>query len=287
MRGIEQLEGKVAVVTGAASGMGRAFADRFAAEDMKVVLADIEAEPLAQAVEEIVGRGGEAIGVPTDVSDLAAIEALAERTIAEFGAVHVLCNNAGVETGGRFEEIPVAAWRWVIDVNLYSVIYGCRTFLPLIREQGEGHIVNTGSVASFATEAPTMHPYAATKFAVLALSESLEHELFQGGERIGVSILAPGAVRTRMTKAERNRPADVPSTWENPSRAALLGMIEQITDERGMDPNDVAEMVVDAIRERRFFILTHPDEAFAAIDQRRSWMDSGERPPAPGTEAPA
>jgi NAD(P)-dependent dehydrogenase (short-subunit alcohol dehydrogenase family) len=287
---VEQLEGRVAVVTGAASGIGRALAERFAAEGMRVVLADVEAEPLEQAVESIRSSGGEAIGVRADVSREADVQSLADATIAGFGAVHVLCNNAGVETGAAFAEIPARAWEWVLGVNLWGVLHGCRIFLPLIRGQGEGHIVNTASLAAFATGLPTFAPYTTSKFAILAASECLELELLAGGERIGVSLLCPGVVRTRMPDAERNRPEGVPFSETIPMRQSILGRLRQLAAETGMDPAEVAGMVVDAIRERRFFVLTHPDEAFAAIDRRIEWMRTGvppaERTPGRASAAP-
>ena len=280
---MQQLDGRVAVVTGAASGIGLGLARRFAAEGMKVVLADIEREPLARAVGELRAGGAEAIGVPTDVSKATDIDALAQATIAEFGAVHVLCNNAGVESGAHFADIPVSTWEWVLGVNLWGVLHGCRTFLPLIREQGEGHIVNTASLAAFATGLATFAPYTTSKFAVLAASECLELELLAAGDKVGVSVLCPGVIATNMCEAERNRPADVPSTAEDPLRQSILGELRRLIVELGMDPSEVAEMVVDAIRARRFFVLTHPDEAFAAVERRVQWMRSGV---APGERAP-
>jgi len=280
---MKELTGRVAVVTGAASGIGRGLAVRFAAEGMKVVLSDIEEGALKEAVAGIVGDGGTAIGVRTDVSDPDQIQALADRTMQEFGAVHVLCNNAGVESGGVFEEIPLRAWQWVIDVNLYSVINGCRIFLPLIRQSGEGHIVNTGSLASFAAEAPTFHPYVTTKFALLGLSESLEGELRRNGENIHVSLLGPGVVKTNMTNAERNRPSDVPDTRDDPQRAAILGFLDKATAEVGMEPSEVAGLVVDAIRAEQFFVLTHPEQAIDAVRSRVDWMTNGKPTIDPGT----
>ena len=272
---MKQLEGKVAVVTGGASGIGRALAGRFAEEGMKVVLADVEPGPLEAAVAEIREAGGTAIGVPTDVRDPDAIEALAGRTMLEFDAVHVLCNNAGVETGGRFADIPLSSWRWVLDVDLYGAIYGCRTFLPLIRRQGEGHIVNTGSVASFSTEVATFHPYVTAKFGLLGLSESLERELVEGGEDIGVSILAPGMIKTNMVESERNRPADVPASDTDPARRPIIDALNQAMEQEGMEPTEVAALVVDAIHERRFFVLTHPELALDAVRERLGRMETG------------
>lgn len=280
---MRELNGRVAVVTGAASGIGRAMAVRFAQEGMKVVLADIEQEPLQTAVGEITGAGGQAIGVPSDVSREADVAMLAARTMEAFGAVHVLCNNAGVETGRPFAEIPVASWKWMIDVNLWGVIHGCRTFLPLLRQQDEGHIVNTGSVGSFAAEAPTFHPYVTTKFAILGLTESLEAELSGGREPIGVSLLAPGVVSTNLPRAERNRPDGVPLTWDEPERKAMIETMEGLIASEGMDPAEVAGMVVDAIHEDRFFVLPHPDMAIQAVRNRLQWMETGVKPLEPAT----
>jgi NAD(P)-dependent dehydrogenase (short-subunit alcohol dehydrogenase family) len=271
-------DGKVAVVTGAASGIGRALAAAFGAQGMRVVLADIDREPLRQAVTELVACGVEAIGVPTDVADGAAVEALAARSLAEFGAVHVVCNNAGVETGRPFADIPVEAWQWVLGVNLWGVIHGCRVFLPLLRAQGEGHIVNTGSVGSFAAEAPTFAPYVTTKFAILGLSESIEAELRADGGSIGISLLAPGVVRTRLPQAERLRPAGVPYTLDEPARRAVIGTMERLVATDSLEPEAVASMVLDAIRENRFFVLPHPEMAIGAVRNRLEWMQTGVKP---------
>jgi NAD(P)-dependent dehydrogenase (short-subunit alcohol dehydrogenase family) len=288
---MQDFRGRVAVVTGAASGIGRALADRFAAEEMKVVLADIESVPLTAAVEELRATGADAIGVPTDVSRLENIEALADRTIEAFGAVHVVCNNAGVESGALFSDIPLQTWEWVVNVNFWGVLNGCRVFLPLLREQGEGHIVNTASVASFSTGLPTFAPYCVTKFAVLALSECLEIELRTGAEKIGVSLLAPGVVATQMPNAERNRPEGVPGTRDNPLRREILEMLETAAATVGMAPSEVATQVVDAIREQRFFVLTHPDDALEGMRRRLRWMELGEAPairgPSVGTASQA
>ena len=169
--------------------------------------------------------------------------------------MHVVCNNAGVATAATRRRTRLDDWEWVLGVNLWGVIHGVRTFLPLMIEQGEGHIVNTGSVASFATGLPTFSPYTTSKFAVLGFSECLEIELRTGGEDIGVSLLAPGVVATRMPDAERNRPEGVPSTEDDPLRHDILESLRTAVKQVGMDPAQVAAMVVDAIRHRRFFVL--------------------------------
>ena len=203
-RPMDELHGKVGVVTGAGSGIGRAVALAFAHDGMKVVLADIQADALDDAVAEVTATGAEAIGVVTDVSDAAAIEALAAATIDAYGAVHVVHNNAGVVTAGPLETLTDDDWNWVLGVDLWSVIYGIRTFLPLIREAGEGHIVNTASTAGLQAN-PNIGPYNVAKFGVVALTETLALEL--GPEAaINASVLCPGAINTRIVESERNRP---------------------------------------------------------------------------------
>lgn len=283
---MEQCNGRVAVVTGAASGIGRAMAVRFAQEGMRVVLADIEAEPLDDAVAQLTDGGAQAIGVVTDVSRAGDVEALAEAALGAFGAVHVLCNNAGVDTGADFAQIPVAAWEWVLGVNLWGVLHGCRIFLPLIRRQGEGHIVNTASLAALDASVPTFGPYCVSKAGILAASESLEHELLRNGEAIGVSVVCPGVVATRMPEAERNRPVGVPSTEDDPQRRALKAQLQADQERIGLDPATVAALVLDAIRERRFFVLPHPEQAFAAVEGRLAWMRTGVPPQPRRTTAP-
>jgi NAD(P)-dependent dehydrogenase (short-subunit alcohol dehydrogenase family) len=279
---MEQFAGKVAVVTGGASGMGRAFAERFAAEGMKVVIADVEDGALQKAVQELREGGAEVIGVRTDVSRLEDVEALAARTIEEFGAVHVVCNNAGVESGAPFEDIPPETWDWVLGVDLLGVIHGVRTFLPLLREHApqDGHIVNTGSLASVESQMLTAAPYVAAKQAVLGLSETLFHELRAGDEKIGVSVLLPGMINTNMPYSERNRPDHVPSSEDHPARAQLIEFT-RVGGKNGMPPADVAGLVVDAIRERRFFILTHPEPGYRSVEARLRWMKENVPPDPP------
>lgn len=257
---MRELNGRVAVVTGAASGIGRALAARFAAEGMSLVLADVEQAALDAAVREIGATGAPAIGVRTDVSRPEDVQALADRTVERFGAVHVLANIAGVESGAPLAEIPLELWSWVMGVNFWGTLYGCRTFLPLLRQQPEAHIVNASSVAALFGNASTTAPYVASKAAILGLSETLRHELAEGGETTGVSVLVPGPVDTRLPDAERNLPDGVPAMGDHPARKALLDMLRGL-GASGMAPADVADRVVAAIREQRFYILTHPEQA--------------------------
>src|SRR5580704_858485 len=197
---MRDLKGKVAVVTGAASGIGRAMAERFARERMRIVLADVEATPLAQAREEI-GRGGvEAIAVRTDVSRWEQVEELARRTFEAFGTAHVICNNAGIGAGGASAwETSMADWEWTIGVNLWGVIHGVRAFVPRLVEQGEGHVVNTASIAGLVT-VPGMAPYCVTKQGVVALSECLHHDLtIKTAGKVKVSVLCPAWVKTKIS----------------------------------------------------------------------------------------
>lgn len=277
---MQDLTGKTVVVTGGASGIGFALAERFAREGSKVVVADIETGAIDSALTELHESGAVAIGVQTDVSDPESVRRLAARTVDEFGGVDVLCNNAGVESGAMFSDIPLRTWQWVMDVNFYGVLHGCREFLPFLRKQPEAHIINTASVAAFASSGLTMGPYAASKFAVLALTESLEFELRTSGESVGVSLLCPGPTKTRMTASERNRPADVASTDSIPARRALLDELADLTTRIGLEPSEVAEMVVDAIRTDRFYILPQPEMALTAARDRIDWMETG-IPPAP------
>ena len=269
---MRQLDGRVAVITGAASGIGRALAGRFAAEGMRCVLADVEEEPLERAVGELRRSGAAAVGVRTDVSSAADVQALADRTIAEFGAVHVLCNNAGVGGGTDFAKTSLDMWEWVLGVNLWGVIHGCRTFLPLLLRQEEGHIVNTSSMAALNGHPLGLAPYTVSKFGVLGLSQNLFFELAATTSgHVGVSVLIPGLTRTRIFESIRNMPATVttppPSSFQRSSRAAIEGVWDN-----AMPPDKVADVVTSAIREQRFYILPHPDEAFDMGEQQLRWM---------------
>ena len=269
---MRQLDGRVAVVTGAASGIGRALAGRFAAEGMRCVLADVEEEPLERAVGELRHSGAAAVGVRTDVSSAADVQALADRTIAEFGAVHVLCNNAGVGGGTDFAQTSLDMWEWVLGVNLWGVIHGCRTFLPLLLQQEEGHIVNTSSMAALNGHPLGLAPYTVSKFGVLGLSQNLFFELAATTSlRVGVSVLIPGLTRTRIFESIRNMPATVTTPPPSSFRRSSMTAIEGVWDD-AMPPDKVADVVTAAIRDQRFYILPHPDEAFDMAEQQLRWM---------------
>jgi len=254
---MERFEGRTAVVTGGASGIGRGMAEAFAREGMKIVIADVEEEALAKATGEMKAAGIDVTGVRCDVSDPASVDALAQSALEATGAVHVLCNNAGVAGAvGPTWERPLDDWNWVMGVNLRGVLHGVRSFVPIMIEQGdEGHIVNTASMAGLIPGGGT---YGVSKSACVALSESLFAELGGAAPKIGVSVLCPGWVRTRINESERNRPEAPRETPgdETPMIEAMRALVGKAIED-GLDPVRVGEIVVDAIRTRRFYILTH------------------------------
>jgi NAD(P)-dependent dehydrogenase (short-subunit alcohol dehydrogenase family) len=276
---MENLRGKVAVITGGASGIGRAVALRAAGEGMKVVIADVEEGSLREAERELTGQGAEAIAVVTDVADPASVHELRERTLARFGAVHLVHNNAGVGGGGPIWEVPEEDWRWVLGVNLWGVIHGVATFVPLLIEQGEGHVVNTASIAGLTTS-PFIGPYNASKQAVVAISETLYKDLQVAGvSGVGVSVLCPGFVQTRIADSARNRPdwapaREAPGESTEELRTAIQSMVDA-----GLPASVVAERVLDAVRTDTFYILTHP-ELRGAIETRCDDILQGRAPSA-------
>jgi NAD(P)-dependent dehydrogenase (short-subunit alcohol dehydrogenase family) len=274
---MKELRGRVAVVTGAASGIGRALAARFASEGMKVMLADVEETALSQAADELTAAGADVAAAVVDVTRKEEVAELAARTAGTFGAVHVVCNNAGVDSGGAFAEIPPEVWEWVFAVNFWGVVHGCSAFLPLMREQGEGHLVNVASHAALTGFFPAGTPYVASKFAVLGLSENLYHELRAAAEPIGVSVLCPSFVRTRLPFSERNRPSGVPSMESSPAWQAHVAA-NRVRAAQGLDPAGVAGLVVDAVRHERFHILSHPGKSVAAVQARLRWLTDGVPP---------
>ena len=254
---MEHLQGKVAVITGGASGIGKAVAAKAAAEGMKVVIGDIEEGALKEAERDLAADGTDVLAVVTDVSDAASVRALRDRALDRFGAVHLVHNNAGVGTGGPVWEVPEADWRWILGVNLWGVVHGIATFMPLLIEQGEGHVVNTASIAGLTT-APFLGPYNATKQAVVAISETLYKDLqIAGIAGIGVSVLCPGFVQTRIAESDRNRPGWAPDRDVEGApemRAAIQAMVDG-----GIPTAAVADRVLDAVRTDTFYILTHPE----------------------------
>jgi NAD(P)-dependent dehydrogenase (short-subunit alcohol dehydrogenase family) len=279
---VDDVTGKVAVVTGAASGIGRSLAGAFAAEGMRLVLSDIEAGPLEVAADELRGAGAEVFAVTADVSVASDVERIATAAMDVFGALHVACNNAGVAAGGLSWEIDVEDWRWVLGVNLFGVIHGIHSFVPRIIESGGGHVVNTASMAGLTSNAG-MGPYNASKHAVVTLSETLGLELSMTHPEVGVTVLCPGWVRTQINRSERNHPgradrardSDAPPP-ETDDGGGLRSIVDQLI-ESGLEPDDIAALVVDAIRHNRFYVLTHP-EWQSQVSQRVERILTGEPP---------
>jgi NAD(P)-dependent dehydrogenase (short-subunit alcohol dehydrogenase family) len=274
---MKELAGKVAVVTGAANGIGLALAERFAAEGLHVVMSDVEQGRLEEAAKGLSSDGSRIATRRCDVASASDVDALADWVYAEFGAVHVLCNNAGVLSGGYTWDTPVEDWNWVLGVNLYGIIHGLRSFVPRMEAQGsEGHIVNVASMAGVTTT-PMTSVYTVSKHAALALSECLHKELAVTQSKLRTSVLCPEMIRTGIGEAERNRPK-VLSTDE---KSATRDMIVQATSDaarEGLPPSEMADRVVHAIREERFYILAEDDTWRAMSDQRCRDLIAGHDP---------
>ena len=251
----------VAVITGAASGIGRGMAKRFAAEGMSVVLADIEVEPLAKLETDLRATGATVLAVKTDVSDAADVENLTEQTLDTFGAVHILCNNAGVVCSRPIWEHTLADWEWVLGVNLWGVVHGIRAFVPrMLTQETECHIVNTASILGL-VRGPGEGIYKVSKHAVVVLSETLADELAQKGSQIQVHVLCPGWVRTGILDADRNRPNTLQNLSEKSHHHQVVGNSRNVQTEMeaGMSPAEVADHVYNAIQTGTFYIYTHPE----------------------------
>ena len=257
------LSGRVAVVTGAASGIGLATAERFVDEGMKVVLADIEQPRLESETDRLAAAGGDVLGVVCDVRDPKAVERLAEQARSHFGGIHVAFNNAGVVPIGPLLETTPEDWRWALDVNVLGVAHGSAIFGRILCEQGEGHIVNTASEVGHLTM-PSYALYAATKHAVVGLTEALHRELV--GTGVGVSCLCPGTVRTRFVDSARNRDDGAEPTA---AQRAMIEPLRERVEAFGIAPEQVAEEVIDAIRSDRFWIFTHETSRAAAASRAR------------------
>lgn len=267
---MREFKSKVAVVTGAASGIGRALAHRFAQAGMSVVLADIEAAALDDAAREVGSSGAPTLAVRTDVSKGSDVEALAKATLDRFGAVHVVCNNAGVALSGLTWMHTVSDWEWILGVNLWGVIHGVRVFTPILLAQGgEAHIVNTASLAGLFS-GPGQAIYNVTKHGVVTLSETLHQELRMVGATVGVSVLCPGFVSTRIIDAVRNRPTDLADTAPRPPGFEVMEEFGRHLIASGSAPAMIADRVFDAIRDERFYVLPHPEWK----DQIRTRMEN-------------
>jgi NAD(P)-dependent dehydrogenase (short-subunit alcohol dehydrogenase family) len=255
---MDSFRDRVAVVTGGGSGIGRALAEAFAREGARVVVADVEESAATAVADGIRGRGGEALAARVDVTDLGQVQALADRAFADFGAVHVLCNNAGVALHGALQDATHRDWEWVLGVNLWGVIHGLEAFLPRMIARGQpGHVVNTASMAGLIAS-QGLGVYNASKYAVVGISETLVKDLRPHG--IGVSVLCPLGVATRILQSARNRPAQLRNEREGTDSAVeLIG--------KYLDPDTVASMVLAAVRANRLYVITH-DESLEPLRRR-------------------
>lgn len=265
---MKDVKGKVAVVTGAASGIGFAMCERFAAAGMKLVMADLKDSPLEKEAARLRSGGADVLTQATDVSKWDQVQALAAAAKAGFGGAHVVCNNAGVRSMGLIWETSIEDWNWVVNIDLFGVVHGIKAFAPEMIARGEpGHFVNTSSVAGLLAMGPSNAPYNVSKFGVVALSEVLHQEMKQIGAPIGVSVLCPGVVPTNLREnSNRLRPSGAPVTSRR---------IESHT--KPMPASDVANLVLDGILHDRFWLLTHPDDYRPMIEQRcRGIVETGE-----------
>src|SRR5438270_2012825 len=284
---MKDLAGKVAVITGAGSGFGREFARIAVRERMKLALADVQQDALEAVAAECRAQGAEALAVAIDVSKAADVQQLADRTMAKFGAVHLLFNNAGVAgAGGYVWETSDEDWRWLLGVNLMGVVNGIRSFVPLMLKQDcECHVVNTASAAGLVS-APLMSVYNASKHAVVTLSETLFHDLRLANAKVGVSVLCPAFVPTNIRSSERNRPPEL--TDDAPlTRSQIIARerSEKAVASGRLTAAEVARMTFDAIHENRFYVITHP-KMLASVELRMQDVLAGRNPSDPYTFKP-
>ena len=279
---MEDFEGRVAVITGGASGIGLAMAERFAAEGMRLAVADIEEDALDAAAKRLADGGAEVLAVPCDVSKAEDVDAFAERVRERLGSYHVVCNNAGVGGHGfPTWATPTSEWQWLLGVNVWGVIHGINAFVPALVEQDEGHVVNTASVAGL-TSLPFMAPYSASKHAVVAISEALCHDLTMLGSKVKVTVLCPGFIKTRIADANRNwlEHLGPEPTSDHPAGEVIEPLVRGLV-EAGQPPDELAGQVVDAIRTGRFLVITDPELSQKAVEGRASLLEGSdpEMPP--------
>jgi NAD(P)-dependent dehydrogenase (short-subunit alcohol dehydrogenase family) len=280
---MKEFSGKVAVITGAASGIGLGIADRCAREDMKVVLADVEESALAKTEKALRAKGTKVLSVLTDVSKVSDVETLAKKTLDTFGEVHLLVNNAGVVAGSTIWESTPFDWEWVMGVNLWGVIYGLRSFVPImLRQDTEAHIINTASATGLVSYSLSA-PYQVAKHGVVSLSEHLYYSLQQQNAKVNVSVLCSGWVKTRVLNSGRNRPLELRNaTRKKPSgRESFALHVKKVRQavQDGMSPNEVADQVFNAIENEQFYILTHLAETTPLVRQRMEDILSHRNPP--------
>ncbi len=271
---MQDFQGKVAVVTGAASGIGLGVTERFVAEGMKVVMADVEQGTLDREVARLSEEGGDVLGVICDVRDPEAVQNLADRTLEHYGAVHVVFNNAGVAPGGPMLETTPDDWKWIVDVNVLGVAYGVTTFGPIMKEAGEGHIINTASEAGHVSSA-VLGMYTATKHAVVGLSESLYRELED--TNVSVHCLCPNLVNTGIFHSERNRDDGVEMTA---AQTATMAPLREAITAMGITPTQVAADIIEAMRQDKFWIFTH-DITKQGLKVRYQDIEAGRNPSNP------
>ncbi|MEW6760965.1 MAG: SDR family oxidoreductase [Pseudomonadota bacterium] len=288
---MKDFRGKVAVITGGASGLGREFANMAAQLGMKLVLADVQAKALEHATEELLDGGAEVLSMVCDVSKGSHVQELADSAIARFGAVHLVFNNAGVGSGGLIWENSEQDWEWVLGVNLWGVVHGVRVFTRAMLECAardsdyEGHIVNTASMAGLLCP-PAMGVYNVSKHAVVALSETLYHDLALVDAPIKASVLCPYFVPTGIAQSHRNRPEELESEERvTPSQVAAQMMTEKAVESGKVTAQDVARITFEAIREERFYIYSHP-QALGAAAERFEAIVKGEQPADPYAATP-